>query len=204
MANTRSCALALLAVIVLGGCAASETEERTFTAADAKRIASVRPVTPGWSPWPTSPEKPRRSNKSPAELAAEDPLFAAFRARTAGIGEGTEDATRWRDDDKLGNLTVSVLDTAADAEVVFDASNDLSRGYAEQYGYVTKAEEVDDLGDEAWVLLVSSNGRGATYHWRRANLVIEAHVDCHGTCPWEVETGARAWADAIDAEARNR
>jgi hypothetical protein len=123
---------------------------------------------------------------------------------TAGIGEGTEDATRWRDDDKLGNLTVSVLDTAADAEVVFDASNDLSRGYAEQYGYVTKAEEVDDLGDEAWVLLVSSNGRGATYHWRRANLVIEAHVDCHGTCPWEVETGARAWADAIDAEARNR
>ena len=60
-------------------------------------------------------------------------------------------------------------------------------GHAEQYGFVTKADEVDGLGDEAWILLVSSNGRGATYHWRRANLVIEAHVDCHGTCPWDVE-----------------
>ena len=98
---------------------------------------------------------------------------------------------------------MSVYETPADAELVFAASNDLSRGYAEQYAFVTKAEEVDGLGDEAWVLLVSSNGRGATYHWRRANLVIEAHVDCHGTCPWDVEPGARAWADAIDEEAQS-
>jgi hypothetical protein len=203
VALKRSGALALLAVIVLGGCAGSDTEERTFTAADAKRIAAVRPVTPGWSAWPQSPEKPRRSNKSPAELAAEDPIYAAYRARTLEIGEGLDEGNRWRDDDKLANLVVSVLDTPVDAEVVFDASNDLARGYAERYGYVTKAEEVDGLGDQGWVLLVSSNARGATYHWRRANLVIEAHVDCHGACPWDVEPAARAWADAIDAEARD-
>ena len=92
----------------------------------------------------------------------EDPVYAAYRERVAGIAEGTKESTRWSDDDKLGNLVVSVYETPADAERVFAASNDLSRGYAEQYGFVTKAEEVDDLGDEAWVLLVSSNGRGAT------------------------------------------
>lgn len=191
------------AVAVVGaGCGGDGSDDRLFNAADAKRIASVRPVTPGWGPWPQSPEKPRRSNKSPEELAAEDPIFAAFRARTADIGERHDEGTRWRDDDKLANLVVDVSETPADAEVVLDAFNDLSRAYAEQYGHVTKAEEVDGLGDEAWVLLVSSNGRGATYHWRRANLVIEAHVDCHGACPWDIEPGARAWAEAIDDEAR--
>jgi hypothetical protein len=88
--------------------------------------------------------------------------------------------------------------------VGFAAFNDLSRGYAEQYGNVTKAEEIDDLGDEAWVLWVSSGGTGVRYHWRRGNLVIEAHMDCHGVCPGDVDAATRAWADAIDTEARDR
>ena len=199
---TRS-VIALVVTLAVAGCSGGSEQEQVFTAADAKRIADIRPVTPGWGQWPRTPEKPRRSTTSPEERAAEDPVYAAYRERVAGIAEGPEEGTRWSDDDKLGNLVVSVYETPADAELVFAASNDLSRGYAEQYGFVTKAEEVDGLGDEAWVLLVSSNGRGAIYHWRRANLVIEAHVDCHGTCPWDVEPGARAWADAIDEEARS-
>jgi hypothetical protein len=43
-----------------------------------------------------------------------------------------------------------------------------------------------------------------TYHWRRGNHVIEAHIDCHGVCPGDVDSATRAWADAIDAEARDR
>jgi hypothetical protein len=188
--------------VVSAGCSGDSSDDRLFTAADAKRIASVRPVTPGWGPWPQTPEKPRRSTISPEQRAAEDPIYAAYRQRLASIAEGSEEGTRWSDADKLANLVVSVFETPADAELGFAASNDLSRGYAEQYGYVTKADEVDGLGDEAWVLLVSSNGRGATYHWRKSNLVIEAHVDCHGRCPWDVEPGARAWAEAIDEEAQ--
>ena len=199
---TRS-AIALVFTVVVAGCNGGSEQEMLFTAADANRFANVRPVTPGWPPWPERPEKQSPSDSSPEELAAKDPIYAAYRERLDGIPEGSEEGKRWQDGDKLGNLTVQVFDTPTDAELGFAAFNDLSRGWAEQYGYVTKAEEVDGLGDEAWVLLVSSNGRGATYHWRRANLVIEAHVDCHGVCPADVDAAARAWADAIDEEARS-
>jgi hypothetical protein len=40
-----------------------------------------------------------------------------------------------------------------------------------------------------------------TYHWRRANLVVEAHVQCFESCPGDVGA-ARAWVDAIDEAAR--
>ncbi len=45
-------------------------------------------------------------------------------------------------------------------------------------------------------------GKEVTYHWRRANLVVEAHVDCFGFCPGDVDAAARAWVDAIDNPAR--
>ena len=41
-----------------------------------------------------------------------------------------------------------------------------------------------------------------TYHWRRGNLVLEAHLHCYGDCPLDVDPAARAWVDAIDEEAR--
>lgn len=184
----------------VAGCGGGEPEH--FTAADARRLANVRPVTPGWSPWPQHPEKQARSDSSPEELAAKDPIYAAYRQSLDGIREGPEESNSWRDDDKLGSLTVQVFDTPANAQTGFAALNQLSRGYAEQYGDVTKAEKVDGLGDGAWVLLATSGARAATYHWRRANLVVEAHIDCHGICPPDVDAAARAWADTIDDEAR--
>jgi hypothetical protein len=46
-----------------------------------------------------------------------------------------------------------------------------------------------------------------TYNWRRDNLGIEVHIHCYGDdCPAvdvEVDAAARAWADAIDEEARS-
>jgi hypothetical protein len=191
---------ALLAAGVAG--CGSGGEQEQFTAADARRLANVRPVTPGWSPWPQRPEKQPRSDSSAEELAANDPIYAAYRQSLHGIREGREESNRWRDHDKLGSLTAQVFDTPANAQTGFAALNQLSRGYAEQYGDVTRAEEVDGLGDDAWVLLATSGARQATYHWRRANLVVEAHIDCHGTCPSDVGAAARAWADAIDEEAR--
>ena len=50
------------------------------------------------------------------------------------------------------------------------------------------------------------DGREVTYHWRRDNLVTEVHVHCYGDCPPDVDANvdvaARAWADAIDEQAR--
>jgi hypothetical protein len=69
-------------------------------------------------------------------------------------------------------------------------------------GGVTKDEEIDGLGDEAWVLWVGGSGTQVTYHWRRSNLVLEAHVQCFGSCPGNVDAATRAWVDAVDAKAR--
>ena len=118
----------------------------------------------------------------------------------------TGSGNKWVDDDKLGNLVVGVFDTAADAHVGFLASNELSRAYGAKYGFVVKAEKVDGLGDEAWRLWAHGHGREVTYHWRRDNLVTEVHVHCYGDCPdvdADVDAAARAWADAIDEEARS-
>jgi hypothetical protein len=183
------------------GCSGDDRSERTFTAADARRLAAVRPDGPDWT-WPADEEKRIESGRTKEEIAAEDPIYAAYLARTRGIEDVADEGSRWRDDDKVANLTVEVVKSAEDAEVVFDASNDLSRGYGEQYGFVSRAEEIDGLADEAWVLWASAGGQGITYHWRRGNLVVEAHVDCFGRCPPDVDAATRAWVDAIDAETR--
>jgi hypothetical protein len=65
-----------------------------------------------------------------------------------------------------------------------------------------KEPEIDGLGDEAWLLRTETNGTEVTYHWRRSNLVVEAHVHCLGFCPGDVDAAARAWVDAIDKAAR--
>jgi len=92
--------------------------------------------------------------------------------------------------------------------VGFLASNDAARGYGAKYGFVVKAEKVDGLGDEAWRLWTHGNGRAVTYHWRRDNLVTEVHVhcyarDCLSDVDADVDAAARAWADAVDEQARS-
>jgi len=105
---------------------------------------------------------------------------------------------------QLANLTANVLASAAEAHELMAPFNAFSRGWGESRGRITKDEEIDDLGDEAWLLKTASDwgGTEVTYHWRRGNLVVEAHVDCFGVCPGDVDAAARAWVDAIDEAAR--
>ena len=109
---TRS-ALAVVAAIIVSGCGGGE-EEHVFTAADAARIASVGPVTPG-SNWPTSPEKPGPSDSSTDSNPA-DPLLVEFEKRTADLVDIGEAGNKWRDDDKLGNLYAGVFLDSGTAE----------------------------------------------------------------------------------------
>ena len=197
---------ASLVAVTLAGCSGDSEPSGTYKAADAERLANVAPRTPGWPPWPQKPEPKQSSTESADEAAARDPIFAEYRRRTADIEQQDGSGNRWVDDDKLANLVVGVYDTPTDAHVAFLASNDLSRAYGAKYGFVVKAEKVDGLGDEAWRLWAHGHGREVTYHWRRDNLVTEVHVHCYGDCPdadAKVDAAARAWADAIDEEARS-
>jgi hypothetical protein len=192
-------AIAVVAAIVVGGCGGGD-QEQVFTPADAARIANVRPVIPGWT-WPRNPEK-HVSSGSRGEPQPTDPLDVELRRQTADIVSLGEKGNKWRDADKLANLYAQVVASAAEAHELMAPFNAYSRGWGKRFGRITKDEEIDGLGDEAWVLRTASSGTEVTYHWRRGNLFVEAHVHCFGFCPGEIEAAARSWADAIDKAAR--
>ena len=194
--------IAVIAVAtVLSGCSGGEDREQVFARADASRIANVRPVSPGWT-WPQTPDKPRETPLTKTQ--ASYPLLVELRKETAQLVESAhgEASHTWEDENKLANLSVSVWATASDAQKFMAPFNAFSRGWGKRTGRILKDEDVDDLADEAWLLVVEGNGRQVTYHWRRGNLTVEAHVHCFGSCSSDVEAATRTWADAIDKEAR--
>jgi hypothetical protein len=193
-------AVTFVAAILVGGCGGGGKQEQVFTPADATRIASVRPVIPGWT-WPQNPDE-HSSSGSQAEGPSTDPLDAELRRQTADIASLGEAGNRWRDADKLANVYAQVLASAAEAQKLMAPFNAYSRGWGERFGRITQDKEIDGLADEAWVLRTEANGKEVTYHWRRANLVVEAHVQCFGSCPGDVGAAARAWVDAIDEAAK--
>ncbi len=192
-------AIAVVTAIFVCGCSGGEERKQLFTAADATRIANVEPATPGWD-WPKNPEK--LLSDSSTESDSTDPLLVELKQQMADLVDIGEAGNKWQDDDKLGNLHVGVFGSASDAHEAMAALNAFSRGWGEKSGVVTKDEDIDGLGDEAWLLWVGGSGTQVTYHWRRNNFVVEAHVHCFGSCAGDVDAAARAWADAIDEEAR--
>jgi hypothetical protein len=108
VAMTRG-AIAVVAAIVVGGCSGGEEREKIFTPADATRIGNVRPVTPGWT-WPTKQDK-RGAPDSQKEAHADpnDALLLELNKQTADLVEIGEGGSRWRDDQKLANLSVKVF-----------------------------------------------------------------------------------------------
>jgi hypothetical protein len=193
-------AIAVVAAIVVGGCGGGEEQEQVFTPSDATRIANVRPVMPGWT-WPQNPQK-HGSSGSQTGAPPTDPLDVEFKRQTADIVSLREAGNKWRDNNKLANLVANVLASAAEAHELMAPLNAYSRGWGERYGRITRDEKVDGLGDEAWLLRTATGGTEVTYHWRRGNLVVEAHLDCFGFCPGDVDGAARAWVEAIDEAAR--
>ena len=150
---------------------------------------------PGWT-WP------EKSEKHVSSGPATDPLDLALAKRTKNLVSLREAANKWEDADKLANLDAQVFASAAEAHKLLAPFNAYSRGWAKRFGRITKDKKIGGLGDEAWLLRTEANGTEVTYHWRRRNLVVEAHVDCLRICPGDVETAARAWVDAIDKSAR--
>jgi hypothetical protein len=196
-------AIAVVAAIVVGGCSGGKEQERVFAPADATRIGHVRPVTPGWT-WPKNQDKRDTPDlQTEAQPDPNDILLVEFKKQTAALVEIGEGGGRWRDSDKLANLAVMVFRSASDAHKFMAPLNAFSRGWGKvAAGRVTKDEGIDGLGDEAWLLWSEGNGTEVTYHWRRGNLFVEAHIHCFGFCPGDVDAAARAWVDAIDKAAQ--
>jgi hypothetical protein len=192
-------AIGAVAVLLVAGCAESAQADEGFTAADATRIANTRPLPNGWT-WPHDPEPPSQSAST--ESADDDPLLAELQRQMADVVGIAEAGHKWRDDDKLGNLVAQVFGSGVDAHKALAALNGFSRGWGAKSGDITRDEEVDGLGDEAWRLWVGGNGTQVTYHWRQDNLLLEVHVHCWGVCPSDVDAATRAWVDAIDEAAR--
>jgi len=195
------CAVAVVAVIVAAGCGGGggQSDERVVGAADATRIAAVRPVVPQWA-WPRAAAEPESSDSSAS--TSTDPLLVELKKRLAALSDSRDASNTWQDDDKLGNVSVGVFGSTRDAHEAMAAMNAFSLGWGERSGHVTKDENVGDLGNEAWRLWVRGNGTQVTYHWRRGNLVLEAHVHCFGSCPSDVDAATRVWVDEIDAAAQ--
>jgi hypothetical protein len=170
-AAVRGTAVVALAIFAVG-CGGGGS--KAFTLSDAKRLAGVRPAAPGWT-WPSTADE----SEVHASAAWSD----------------------WEDDNKLAHVAVELYRSASAAHDAMAPLNALSRRYARQGGYILGEEGVSDLGDDAWRLRIGGNGPQVTYHWRRRNLVFEAHMHCFGACPADFAAAARAWAAVIDAQA---
>jgi hypothetical protein len=164
---------------------------------DARQLASLRPVAPPWA-WRLGDEKSADSGAA----SRGDPLLDRFRRQTKGLVDLGEAASEWQDADKLAHIDVAVYKTAVDAHKAFAPFNALSLGWARRGGHVVSQSNVEGLGEEAWILQLAAEGKQVTYHWRRDNVIVEAHMHCFGMCPAGLVSAARAWAERIDAAAR--
>ena len=193
----RSVMAAVVATAVLGGCRGNH--EHVFTSADARRLANLQPALGGWT-WPPNDAKAVWDSSTGS---TRDPLLLEFRRKTARLAALGEASKKWEDANKLANLDVAVYTTTADADASLEPFNTLSKGWAARTARVTKAAKASGLGEESWVMRAEGNGSQVTYHWRRRNLVFEAHIHCFGVCPTNVDAAAFTWAESVDAAARD-
>ena len=196
--------LLLLLTAIVAGCAGEADEPvASFTAADAHRLAKMAPSSPDWD-WPAKPSDTGVSDPDDeVPETADDPNVAALYAAIRDLEELGGASRKWTDDDKLANLNVSAWATASDAREATNAYRKFLHAWGDgDFGEVTKDEDVDGLWDEAWVSWIEGNGTQVTYEVRLGNLLVATHVHCYGSCPEDVDGAARAWAEAIETDAR--
>jgi hypothetical protein len=153
-----------------------------LSATDVRHITTVRPTSRGWD-WPEEPT----------------------RERLAGACDGW----RWQDEAKLGVTSACLFDSPMDAQEGLPRARAFARGWAKRtVGYAGHFTDVrlDGLGEDAWRIQEDfPGGQEVTYGWRRANLLLQVHIQCiFQTCPSDIRSAARDWVDAIDEETRTR
>jgi hypothetical protein len=193
-----------MVVAFMAGCTGDTDESApAFTAAEAKRHAAIAPTSPSWN-WPMKPSSTGVSDPDDeVPETADDPNVAELYDKLRDLDDLGGASSKWMDDDKLGNLNVGAMATASDAHKATDAYREFLHTWGEDFGEVTKDEDVEGLGDEAWVIWIEGNGTQVSYEWRTGNLLASVHVHCYGSCPSDVDGEAREWAEAIEAAVRS-
>ena len=180
--STRRAVVGISVAALVVGCGNSRTE--LLSTADLRPITTVRPTTRGWD-WP---EKPTQEH----------------------LGDGC-DGWRWQDEEKLGVASACLFGSAKDAQEGLPRARAFARLWAQRTvdqngGHFTDIR-LDGLGEQAWRIQGDDfpGGPEVTFGWRRANLVLQVHIQCIWRyCFSDIRSAARAWGDAIDHEARTR
>jgi hypothetical protein len=193
----RAAALGLV-VLVAAGCAGGSDEPETYAGADADRIAHVEPQTPDLE-WPGGGSFDAFVVDTGSPPPTDDPALAAFFEATKTLDWVGDASGRWETDENVANLAVELWETDSDARAAMAPYRSAMRAWAKQTGSLRFDEDVDDLGDEAFKI---GDTLRLTYKWRRANLVVEAHIGCLA-CPPDLDSVLRGWVDQIDREARS-
>jgi hypothetical protein len=170
--------MALGIVALAAGCGAAH--EQMLSASDLRRMTTVRPMPPGWN-WPQRPTHEKQIT-------------------------GPCDGWRWQDAEKLGVTYACLVDSETGAHKDVAGARAFARYWAKRTvdgGHFTDVP-IDGLGDEAWRIQSDfPGGQEVTYGWRRGRLLLQVHIQCiFQTCPSDIRRAGRAWADAIDKEAR--
>jgi hypothetical protein len=177
-------AIGVLAVAI--GCG-SKSGKAAFSGADAARLTTVPPATPGWD-WPHASTGSRS--------------FARETVGEAGDGYVGSAESRWQDTTKLSHVDANVFQSASAAHTALPAMRAFARKWARHDGGPLTDAGVKGLGEEAWRVQAgpASFGEEVTYGWRRRNLVVEVHIQCiFSTCQSDIGRAGRAWAEAIDS-----
>jgi hypothetical protein len=177
---TRRALVGISVAAFAAGCGNSKTE--MLSATDVRHITTVRPTSRGWD-WPEKPTQERLA--------------------------GACDGWRWQDEAKLGVTSACLFDSPMDAQEGLPRARAFARGWAKRtVGYAGHFTDVrlDGLGEDAWRIQEDfPGGQEVTYGWRRANLLLQVHIQCiFQTCPSDIRSAARDWVDAIDEETRTR
>jgi len=195
-----TCCVALVVVAILAGCGGGSDPTAPSTEDVIKRAAIVSPTSLGWN-WPTVPTSSSPYSKNQGGDPPGDKRSATLYRQLRRLDLIGSAGSRWQDESKLAHLVVERFGSPADAHSAMRPYREFAHGWAEQTGAVSD-EAVGGLGDEAWRISARGYTEEVTYKWRRADLVLEAHIQCLSSCESDINEAARAWVDAIDEEAR--
>ncbi len=213
----------IIAFAVAAAACSGGTATRTYAEDDLLAIGATKPPLPKGQAWRGAPD----GRLSPIIL--HDSLFSLLPNRRQPDTGGLESPGRWwlRELDGAGLRRSHVEDwqtgdpfgsTYASAESVLFLFRD-ANGAREAVDALIGAYEVSNdellplkevsavgLGEESGGWKVGSQSvfgsENVLFAWRRGNVVAAAFVECE--CDFDVIESARAYADAIDAEAATR
>jgi hypothetical protein len=183
-----------------GGTATTGTTRRQLTNLDVINIIGPAPDTPEGAAYTTDPTATTLTLsdlRQRAQTAQERATVKAF--QRAGFKSIYQ---------RSYNGAVDVADGTA---YLFRSAAGATKAFAVLKNALEKPAGVSQrviplaaprLGEGAWAAHVTGDSEGAVFLWRHSSVVVVADMSCDQTCGFDVVAAARAYAQAIDARAK--